>query len=229
MRLKETFMGKIVPPAARGKELVLIEACMTDDWNRACRCVDCEQVKCDDCFLYRAGGNNTAEDLKRFAVEYVKNHPSVKPEESKDDGMPEIKPGMAITFPNNKLGFMTSATRIMYVYPHNSYSAIIDGWDILGDQEDTDVPYSRIDAIYTTSDTDNETGELLEGFTPCRLARMAEAISNGEDLAKLDGVNLIWRRQDYKEMTVKDIEKALGYKIKIVGEGGDGDNNNKTI
>ena len=28
----------------------------------------------------------------------------------------------------------------------------------------------------------------------------------------------IWQREEIKEMTVKEIEKELGYKIKIVGE-----------
>ena len=66
---------------------------MAADWDKACRRVDCTQADCSACFFYRAGG----EDLKRFAVEYVKTHPSVKPEENKND-MPEIKPGDVIIF-----------------------------------------------------------------------------------------------------------------------------------
>ena len=136
-----------------------------------------------------------------------------------ENDFPKLKPGMAITFmDNSKLGFMTSETQLMYVYPRNSYSVIIDGWDRLGDREGTDVPYSRIKAVYSITDTDNETGELIKSLTPCRLARMAEAIDDDKDLANLEGVKLVWCRQGHKEMTVEDIEKELGYKIKIVGE-----------
>ena len=146
-----------------------------------------------------------------------------------ENDFPKLRPGMAITFKNNSsLGFMVSETQIMYVQPHNNYSVIVRGWDLLGDREYTSsVPYSRIKAVYATSDNYNETIEL-ESLTPLRLALMEKAISNEEDPTNLVGVKLIWCRQKHKEMTVKDIEKALGYKIKIVGENGDEDNN-KTI
>ena len=136
-----------------------------------------------------------------------------------ENDFPKIKAGMAITFTDyNKLGFMVSETQIMYIHPHNSYSAIVEGWDYLGDREDIDVPYSRIKAVYASTDTRIELGEPIESFIPYRLARMAEAISNGKDPADMEGVKLIWCRQEHKEMTVEEIEKELGYKIKIVGE-----------
>lgn len=31
--------------------------------------------------------------------------------------------------------------------------------------------------------------------------------------------SVIWRREEIKEMTVRDIEKKLGYKVKIIGGG----------
>ena len=136
-----------------------------------------------------------------------------------ENDFPKLKPGMAITFTNyDKLGFVVSETQIMYIHPHNSYSAIVEGWDSLGDREDIDVPYSRIKAVYESSDICDESGEPIGGFTPYRLARMAEAISDGEDPAGVEGVRLVWSRQDHKEMTVEEIEKELGYKVKIIGK-----------
>jgi hypothetical protein len=136
-----------------------------------------------------------------------------------ENDFPKLKPGMAIAFTgNSKLGFMTSETQFMYIYQHNRASAIVEGWDSLGDREGTDVPYSKIKAVYAISDTKYGDVRPREGFTPHQLSRMAEAISDGEDPANLDGVKLVWCRQERKEMTVEEIEKELGYKIKIVGE-----------
>ena len=219
----EKFEGKYIPKF-ESEELkygnIFTKACMN---YSICSC-ECSGLKCDNCIL----------DSRDHCIEYLKQHhkhlqnyidslmeslKQEKGEKTMENDFPKLRPGMAITFTNNnKLGFMISETQIMYVYPNNNYSAIINGWDFLGDREDVDVPYSKIKAIYATSDTDNETGEVIESFTPWRLARMAEAISNDKNLATLTGVKRMWRRRVRKEMTVEEIEKELGYKIKIVGE-----------
>lgn len=217
----EKFEGKYIPKFESEEQL---QACVLTkavaDLSTCAYC-GCEGIECSSCIL----------DNRDCCIDYLKQHheclenglkditKTSKGEETMENDFPKLKPGMAITFTdNNKLGFMTSETQIMYVYPNNGYSMIADGWDLLGDREDTgSVPYSIIKAVYAASDNYNETIEL-ESLTPLRLACMEEAIRNDEDPATLTGVKLIWCRQEHKEMTVKDIEKALGYKIKIVGE-----------
>lgn len=221
----EKFEGKYIPKF-ESKELLLATVfSKAFAGNTTCPSQsDCSGLVCPDCMLHDRDCCIAYLKQHHECLEnYLKNlgktskEKEEKGEETMENDFPKLGPGMAITFTNNnKLGFMTSETQIMYVYPNNSYSAIVDGWDLLGDRENTDVPYSRIKAVYATSDTDNETKEV-ESLTPCRLARMSEAISNDEDLADLEGVKLVWCRQEYKEMTVEDIEKELGYKIKVVG------------
>lgn len=219
----EKFEGKYIPKFE--SEELMQAAIVTKALGRwmMCTSCSCRGIGCLSCLINDRAGcisylKQHHEQLQNCIDRLAESLKQGKGEETMKNDFPKLKPGMAITFTNNsKLGFMTSETQFMYVYPHNTQSAIVNGWDILGDREGTDIPYSRIKAVYATSDTDNETKEL-ESLTPFRLARISEAISNGEDPADLVGVKLVWCRQDHKEMTVEDIEKALGYKIKIIGE-----------
>ena len=219
----EKFEGKYIPKF-ESDELKCRHIVSKAFTNYApCSCY-CEKIHCADCML----------QSRNHCIEYFKQHrehlqncidrlmESLKQErgeETMENDFPKLKPGMAITFTdNNKLGFMVSETQLMYVYPNNSYSAIVDGWDRLGDQEGIDVLYSKVEAVYAISDTEYGDVKPRTGFTPYQLARMAEALSNDEDPSDLDAVKLLWCRQNHKEMTVEDIEKELGYKIKVVGE-----------
>ena len=206
-------MGKIVPPATSGKELELLEACRADDWNKACRRMDCEQVDCTDCFFSRANGNNTAEDLKRFADEYEKVHPSVKPEECKDNDMPEIKPGDVVIFecyPGDKRPHkMLYVGQARYsITANDSGDVILDTWG------PTLTGYSVSEAIVAI-------------YRPTRLYR-AISLSGLAAIAKLplgeypkdvnSSAELIWKRgEEVKELTVDEVSEKLGYKVKIVG------------
>ncbi len=219
----EKFEGKYIPKFKSEEQLqAAAVAKAVADYSMCTSCL-CRDITCRLCILHdrdscKAYLKHHHEHLDNSLKELSKTSKE-KGEETMENDFPKLKPGMAITFTNNSsLGFMVSATQFMYVKYHCSGSVIVKDWDLLGDRVGTDVPYSRIEAVYATSDTDNVTKEPLESFIPYGLACMAEAVSNGEDLEGLDGVYLIWRRQEHKEMTVEEIEKELGYKIKIVGE-----------
>lgn len=217
----EKFEDKYIPKFKSEEQL---QACVLTkavaDLSTCTYC-DCSGIACSFCMLNDrdcciAYLKQHHKHLENYLKDIIK---TPKGEETMENDFPKLKPGMAITFTDyDKLGFMVSETQIMYIHPHNSYSAIVEDWDSLGDREDIDVPYSRIKAVYASTDIRNEAGEPIGSFIPLRLARMAEVISKGEDPATLPGVKVIWRRQEHKEMTVEEIEKELGYKIKIVGE-----------
>lgn len=209
MRIRETFMGKIVPPAVCGAERELVDACMTADWDKACRRVDCTQVDCSACFFHRACG----EDLKRFAVEYVKNHPSVKPEECKDDGMPEPQPGDVVIYER-----YPGDSR-----PHKLLHAGCAQYSItINDSGDV------ILSSWGTTSTDPEVVKAASAIYRASGLYRAITLSGLEAIAKLPlgkypkdvnaSAKLIWKREEeVKELTVDEVSEKLGYKVKIVG------------
>lgn len=208
MRIRETFMGKIVSPAKCGKAHELVDACMTDDWVRACRCVDCKQVKCDECFFYR----NTAEDLKRFAVEYVKTHPSVKPEVSKDD-MPEIKSGDVVIYErypgDDKPHKLLHAGCAQYsITTNGSGDVILCSW---GATSTDPVVAEAVSAIYRPT-------RLYRAITLSGLRAIARLPLGEYPKDVNSSAELIWKREEVKELTVDEVSEKLGYKVKIVGK-----------
>ena len=211
MRIQETFMGKIVPPAMSGKECELVDACMTDDWNRACRCLDCEQVECYECFFHRGSGNNTAEDLKRFAYEYVKTHPSVKPEVNKDDGMPEIKPGDVVIYEcypgcRKPIKLLVAGDATYGIAAGDGKSVQIICWGCFKKEylpEANAIYRGTDDYKMIPSDGLRDIADLKPGCYPEYPHVYAE---------------LIWKREEeVKELTVDEVSEKLGYKVKIVG------------
>lgn len=208
MKIQETFMGKIVPPAVCGGGHELVDACMTDDWDKACRRVDCTQVDCSACFFYRACG----EDLKRFAVEYVKTHPSVKPGVSKDD-MPEIKPGDVVIYEcypgDNKPHKLLHAGCAQYgITTNGSGDVIIYSWGAT--QTDPKI-VKAASAIYRPSNLYYAiTTEGLKAIARLPLGEYPEDVNSSAEL--------IWKREEVKELTVDEVSEKLGYKVKIVGK-----------
>lgn len=211
MKMQETFMGKIVPPAVHGSARELVEACRADDWNKACNCVDCTQLDCYECFFSRAHCNNTAEDLKRFADEYEKVHPSAKPEEDNDSGMPEIKPGDVIIYecyPGNSepLKLLAVGEATYGIAAGDAGSVKISSW---GGFKKEHLP--RANAVYRGT---------VDGMIPTAgLRAIAELELGCYPKSVMYSAKLIWKREEaVKELTVDEVSEKLGYKVKIVGK-----------
>lgn len=197
------FKGKYIPKFESEEQLqAATVAKAVADYSMCAACL-CRDIKCGLCILHdrdscKAYLKQHHEHLENYLKELSKTSKE-KGEETMENDFPKLKPGMAITFTDyNKLGFLVSETQIMYIHPYNSYSAIVEDWDSLGDREDIDVPYSRIKAVYESTDIRDETGEPIGSFIPFSLACMAEAISDGEDPAGVKGVRLVWSRQDHR-------------------------------
>lgn len=215
MRIRETFMGKIVPPTVHGSGRELVEACRADDWNKACSCVDCTRVDCAECFFSRPTGNNTADDLKRFADEYEKSHPSAKPEEDKDKdkGMPELKPGDVVIYecyPGDKKPHkLLHAGCAQYgITTNDSGDVILSSW---GATSTDPKVVKAASAIYRPTELYYAISMSgLEAIAKLPLGKYPEDVNSS--------AKLIWKRnEEVKELTVDEISKLLGYKVKIVG------------
>ena len=116
--------------------------------------------------------------------------------------MPEIKPGMVIHYPDlvsdNNYGIVIKvndgASVYCYEYTENPDQELI----LVGAQY---VVYDDIDAIYEKVDA-----PLLQS-------------SDLYDITTGHGKNFrVWKRSNVREMTVEEIERELGYKIKVIGE-----------
>ena len=209
MKIQEYFMGKIVPPVMCGKERELVEVCRTGDRDRVCSCIDCVHVNCSECFFSRSCGNNTAEDLKRFADEYEKIYPSAKPEEDKNDGMPEIKPGDVIIYEcypgNSKPLKMLAVGEASYgIAAGDAGTVKISSW---GSFKKEHLP--KANAVYRGT---------VDGMIPnIGLRAIADLELGCYPKGVMNSAKLIWKREEVKELTVDEVSEKLGYKVKIVG------------
>lgn len=210
MKIQETFMGKIVPPVMCGQERELVEACRVVDWDEVCSCINCAHVKCSECFFFRH--NSRDEDLKRFADEYEKANPSAKPEENKNDGMPEIKPGDVVIYecyPGDKKPHkLLHAGCAQYgITTNDSGDVIINSW---GATSTDPVVAKAALAIYRPTN-------LYTAITLSGLAAIARLPLGKYPKSINSSAKLIWKREEVKELTVDEVSEKLGYKVKIVG------------
>ncbi len=213
MKIQEYFKGKIVPPVRSGKERELLKACKAGYCDRACICIDCRGVDCSECFFSRRNDNSTEEDLRRFADEYERFHPSAKPEENKNDGMPEIKPGDVVIYEcypgDKKPNKLLHAGCAQYgITTNDSGDVIINSW---GATLTDPVVAKATLAIYRP--TELYTAISLSGLAAIAKLPLGEYPKDIHATAKL-----IWKREEeVKEFTVDEVSEKLGYKVKIVG------------
>lgn len=116
--------------------------------------------------------------------------------------MPEIKPGMVIHYSDfvsdNNYGVVIKVNDGVSVYCYELTESPEQELILVGAQY---VAYDDIDAIYAKVDAPLlQSGELYN-------------ITTGQGEA-----NRIWQRQDVREMTIRQLEAELGYKIKVIGE-----------
>lgn len=159
--------------------------------------VYCDEVKCRDCIFCLNCGSNALAKKKAF-MEYKLRYPlkgCANP--APVDAMPELKPGMIIHASKGHY-YLVVVRREEDVVAHRcrlEFGSLFVSEAVSFQADDPD-----IDAVYEEKDT--------HWFFPAVIV----------DILRGSERHRIWKRKaPPKEMTVDEISKALGYKVKVVG------------
>lgn len=213
--LEKCFRGFIIPPLAdtpEGREAVRKghrgdkDYCfLTDVKSMMCECIGAKR----SCALCIACLNNGDARLKREAFkEYDRRHPV----ERGGSEVPELKPGMIVEHENGDFFFLeerrSDKELFLVMRFHYSFAGVtLTG---RGPFTNRDLESLRKRAVRVYADV-RFGGEVLHF-----IYEDIVSIVSGENAGSGDYV--IWERPaPVKEMTVDEISKALGYKVKVVG------------
>lgn len=93
----------------------------------------------------------------------------------------------------------------------------MDGWDLIDFDRDGNefTSLNNICVVYASDATDDNGHASF--VCPGIIRKILSSYDSGNRICEDKCVNIVWKREDPMELTVEQIEKELGYKVKIVG------------
>lgn len=117
----------------------------------------------------------------------------------------DLKTGMRIITKNGDEYIVLENVKTPYKKVENMYISKDGGW----------MSESSYNEDLTIKDTINSDYDIMEVY----VQNQGEYIDGNLIINKVENMDLIWKRNEHKkEMTISEIEKELGYSIKIVKE-----------
>lgn len=213
-QLEKSFKGFIIPPLAdtpEGREAVRKghqgnkDYCFLSDVK--CMTHECIEAKrrCSDCIACLNCGD------ARRKREVFKEYDRLYPAKGKGD-MPELKSGMIVEHENGDFFFLEERRSDKELFLVMRFHHSIEGVVLTGRTHFTgrDLENLRKRAVRVYADV------RFEGEVHHFIYEEIVSIVTGKNAESGDYV--IWKKPDpVKEMTVDEISKALGYKVKVVG------------
>jgi hypothetical protein len=144
-----------------------------------------------------------------------------------DNNVPELKAGHLIQFSktdeyHSRFALMMNDREFIYI------KTVIDkdgrawlamnGWDLIDFDRDGNelTSLNNICVVYASDASDDN--EHASFVCPGIIRKILNSYDSGNLICEDKYVSIIWKREETKELTIEQIEKELGYKVKIVGD-----------